>query len=339
MPLTSRKEAILRAIVSDYIQTVAPVGSESIAKKYCLGISPATIRNDVANLEDEGYILRPHTSSGSIPSDKGYRHYVEYLVTPVELSPGEKEEIRHKFLQVELEMEEWTRLAAVVLSQAAQNVATVTAPQAVESRLKHLELIYLQEFIALLILVLQEAEIRRQVLVLKEPLTQDEMSLMANKLNSLFSGLTRAQVVSVPRELSPTEEQITETLARIMKAEDEKRYPEPYIDGLRRLLDQPEFATSERLRGLVEVLEDKSLVREVFSQSIPEEGVRVIIGSENKEEALRPCSVVLTTYGIPNGVGGIIGVIGPTRMEYSRIITAVTYLSALMSELVYEFCG
>lgn len=335
--LTARREAILRAIVDDYVQTVMPVGSEALARKHGLGVSPATIRNEVADLEEGGYVFRPHTSAGSVPLDRGYRHYVEYLICPVELSPKEREEIRRRFSQVELE--EWTRLAAALLSQIAQNLVAVTYPKLVESRLKHLELVYLQKFLALLVLVFQEAELRRQVLALKEPLTQDELSLISNKFNTLFAGLTRAQMMTMQAELSPVEEQIADALVRTMKSEDENRYPEPYIDGLRRLMDQPEFHKSVRLRSLVELVEDKSLIRDIFSRILPLEGVRIVIGAENEEEALHQCSVILTTYGIPGEVGGILGVIGPTRMEYNRAITAVTYLSALMGELLQEVHG
>lgn len=333
--LSERKEQILRLIVSEYISVASPVGSEAIAKRHGLGLSPATVRNEIARLEEDGYIIRRHTSGGGIPSDKGYRYYVRFLVKE-ELPLAEQRMLSHLFFQVERRLEEWTRLAAALLARMVHNVAIVTSPKAEEARFKHLELVALQEFLALLILLLRETKLTQQLIAFDEAISQEELNAISYKLNTMFKGLTRSQVVAQSRGLSPIEEQVKETLVLIMAEEDEQRYEEPYIQGIRHLLTQPEFAVSQKMLSLMEVLESKDAVRFILPGRLAEEGVRVIIGAENREDAMRECSVVTTQYGIPGEVCGALGVIGPTRMPYGRAISSVRYMGSLMSELVAE---
>jgi heat-inducible transcriptional repressor len=203
--LTKREERILKVIVGEYVSTAMPVGSESIAHKHELGVSPATIRNDMACLEEEGYITHPHTSAGRIPSDKGYRYYVESLMEEMELPPPEQRTIRHLFHQVETDMEEWVQLAAAILSRVARNLALVTFPKASLSRLRHMELVTIQEFLALLIVVLKEAKLKKQILPLDQATSQEGLSMIANKLNAAFEGMTSWQIAAKRLELSPLE--------------------------------------------------------------------------------------------------------------------------------------
>jgi heat-inducible transcriptional repressor len=333
--LSERKEHILRLIVSDYISMASPVGSGAIARRYGLGVSPATIRNEMARLEDDGYIVRRYTSGGGIPSDKGYRYYVESLVKE-EVPLMEQRMISHLFHQVERELEEWTRLAATLLARMIPCVAIVTFPKAMETRFKHLEMVALQEFLAMLILLLRETKLRQQLIAFDEAISQEELSSISHKLNTMFKGLTRLQVQAQSGGLSPIEQQVKETVVNIMAGEDEQRYEEPYIQGIRHLLNQPEFASSQKMLSLMEVLESKDVVRSMLPAMLAAEGVRVIIGMENREDAMRECSVVTTQYGIPSEVSGALGVIGPTRMPYGRAISAVRYMGSLMSDLVAE---
>jgi heat-inducible transcriptional repressor len=292
----------------------------------------------MAWLEEEGYIIRPHTSAGGVPSDKAYRYYVDTILQQAELSEEEKCTIRHLFHQVERELEEWVRLAATLLARRLRNVALVTPPQALECRLKHLELITLQEFLALLVLVLREAKLKRQLLTFEYVVTAEELTAVANKLNALYSGLTCSQIRTKTVKLSSIEEEITAVVTRIMEAEDERQYREFYLDGLRHLLSQPEFSRSTKVLEVLELLEEKSALRDILS-SLGGEGLRVTIGGENQEQALQGCSLILSGYGIPHEARGAIGVIGPTRMPYQRAIPTVRYLSQVMSELVAELYG
>ncbi|MBE0415782.1 MAG: heat-inducible transcription repressor HrcA [Dehalococcoidia bacterium] len=334
--LLERKENILRIIVGEYIMMASPVGSEAIAKKYGLGVSPATIRSEMARLEEEGYITRRHTSGGSVPSDKGYRYYVESLVEEEEIPQGEQRMICHLFHQVESELEEWTRLAAVLLARLVQNIAIITAPKAIESRFKHLELVALQEFLALLILLIQEARLKQQLLAFDEAISQEELNFISHKLNAAFKGLTKYQILAQGLELSPVEEHVRKALVQIMEGEDQQRFEEPNIEGIRHMLMQPEFASSQKMLGLIEVLEDRTLMRSILPETPAEGGIQVIIGAENKDDALKGCSVVITRYGVPGEATGALGVVGPTRMRYGKAISAVRYMGSLMSELVGE---
>jgi heat-inducible transcriptional repressor len=336
--LTKRRERILSIIIGEYISKGVPVSSDVVAKKG-LGVSPATIRNEMMDLEEEGYIVQPHTSAGRIPTEKGYRRYIGSLMNYARLSHDEQFMIRHQFHQVERAVEEWTRLAAAILSSMVHNVALVTLPKPVEARLKHLELISLQEFLALLVLVLKEAKLRQQMLTLGEAASQEELSASAQKLTSAYAGLAASQISSKELKLSSLEEQVMRNVVEIMESEEGEEYEEPYIDGLRHMLRQPEFASSDRIAAIMELFEQKSLLRSFFPRVLTGEGVRVVIGRENKENAMRDCSVIITKYGIPGEVGGAIGVMGPTRMEYGRAIPTVRFLSTVMSELVSELYG
>ena len=334
--LSERKEHILRIVVGEYVSMANPVGSEAIVKRYGLGVSSATIRNEMARLEEEGYIFRRHTSGGGVPSDKGYRYYVERLVGEEYIPLAEQLMISHLFHQVERELEEWNRLAASLLARMVHNVAIVTFPKAEEARFKHLELVALQEFLALLILLLGKAKLKQQLIPFDEAISQDELNTIANKLNALFDDLTGAQIQAHRLELSSIEQQVREVLVQIMAEEDEQGHDEPYIAGVRHILAQPEFASSEKALDIMEVLENRTLMRSILPEARAEGGVYVVIGAENMQDAMKRCSVVLTQYGIPGEVSGSLGVVGPTRMQYGRAISAVRYMGSLMSDLVAE---
>lgn len=333
--LSERKEHILRIIVGEYISLASPVGSGAIARRCGLGLSAATIRNEMARLEEDGYIIRPHISGGGIPSDRGYRYYVESMVQE-EVPLEEQRMLSHLFHQVERELAEWNRLAAALLARMVHNVAIVTPPKAAASRIKHLELVAFQESLALLILLLQQAKLRQQLIAFDEVISQGELGAISRKLSALFRGLTRSQVLARSVELSPVEEQVKNAVVQIMAGEDERRYEEPYIEGLRHILTQPEFAHAQNMLCLMEVLESKDIVRGLLPEMLVEGGVRVIIGAENREDAMKECSMVVTQYGVPGEVNGVIGVIGPRRMPYGRAISSVRYMGSLMSDLVAE---
>lgn len=335
---TQRRQRILNIIISEYISKGVPVSSDVVARKG-LGVSPATIRNEMMELEEEGYITHPHTSAGRIPTDKGYRHYIESLMSYFRLSEDEQFLIRHQFHQVERAVEEWTRLAASILSGMVHNAAIVTLPKPVEPRLKHLELISLHESLALLVIVLREAKLRQQLLTLEEAVSQEELSTCARKLTSAYAGSTASEISARDLKLSPLEEEVVRAILQIMQAEEEEEYEEPYVDGLRHMLKQPEFASSDRMSAIMEVFEQRSLLKLFLPRVLTGEGVRVVIGRENKEDVMRDCSVVITRYGIPGEVSGALGVMGPTRMPYERAIPTVRFLSKVMSELVSELYG
>ena len=335
--LVERQDRILRIIIGQYIESAKPVGSQSIARGSGLGLSPATIRNEMARLEEEGYIIRRHISGGGVPSDKGYRYYVESLIKGAEhMAIEERLMIAHLFHQVERELDEWTRLAAVLLSRMVHSVALVTFPKEAEARVKHVKLVSLQRSLAVLILLLHQAKLKQQLIDFGENVTQDQLDVASNRFNNLFHTLTWPQIMARREELSPIEEQVRDTVIQLMAAEDEQMYEEPCIEGLSNILDQPEFSVHRDVLGVVGLLERRDVVRAMLHKVIVGDGVRVLIGSENREDIMKGCSLVVTRYGIPDRVRGAIGVIGPTRMPYGKAISTVSYMGSLMSDLAAE---
>ncbi len=335
---TPRRKTILKIIVGEYISSAMPVASETILRNYNLGVSSATIRNDMAYLEEEGYITRPHTSAGSVPLDRGYRYYVESISNYIDLSPEEQHHIRDLFREVEEEMDRWLKLAALLIARLVGNAALVTSPKARECRFKHLELISLHEFLAMLILVVSETILKKQLLSFGEPVTQEQLTSVANKLNESYSGLTSA-IISSKKLASTTEEQrVTEAVIDIMAAEDEAEYTEPYFEGLRLMLGQPEFVEKDRMLNIMELMEARDWLKPVLSRQSQSEGIQIVIGQESHEDSLKDLSLVLSRYGIPHRVGGTIGVMGPTRLDYRRAIPTVSYMSEILSYLVAGTC-
>ena len=336
--LSPRAETILKSIVGQYITKVTPVPSQSIINDYELGVSAATIRNEMAHLEQEGYITRPHSSAGSIPLDKGYRCYVESL-GDIQLPLAEQRLISHLFHQVEKELDEWLNLAATLIAQMVQNMVVVTMPKAQACQFKHLELVSLQDSMALVVLVLSGAKVRQQLITFDQIISQTELTAIANKLNTTYSGLTGSQILAKGTGLSATEQQITDCLVKVMEAEDDQEHEEHYLDGLHFMLNQPEFAHNQSMLALMELVEQRNLLRSIVPPELTSNRVQVIIGKENKTEAIHDYSVVLSRYGLPREAVGTIGVIGPTRMPYARTIATVGYLSLVLNGLMANLYG
>ena len=337
--LKPRTGTVLNALIDEYILAAAPVASEDIARRSRLKVSPATIRNEMAELEDEGYIRRPHVSAGGIPADKGYRFYVESLDDPITLPAALQQEIRNQFSRAHRDLEVWTQLAAKALSRLVDNMAIVTFPRATLSRLKYVQLVYLQDFLALLILVFQEARLRQHLVPLYEPTSQSDLTQVVNKLNDTIAGLTGPEIKAKQMELTPLEGLVMDGTISVMGEVDAEAVLEHYVDGLRLLLSQPEFEETRRAKQIVEILEERVLLKSILSE-VPDQGsVGVFIGGENQEEALRPFSIIVSQYGIPAEASGTIGVIGPTRMQYTSVIGGVQFLSSFMSELIMGVYG
>jgi heat-inducible transcriptional repressor len=337
MRFVGRKEATLRIIVEEYIAQAVPVASQTIVNKYGLEVSPATIRNDVAYLEREGYVTRPHTSAGSVPTDKAYRYYVTSLSEDIGLSPVERYLIYQLYQETKEEIEQWLKLAAALLARFVHNIAVITYPMAQRCRFRHLDVVALQDFLALLILVLSQAKVRQQVLSFSKRVTQEELTELANKLNAIYVGMTSNEISSNKLELSPEEEQVSECIVKMMDKEEKLEYSKFYLEGLRLMLSQPEFINSPRILGILEVLEERNWLRSISWRELNKGEVRVIIGQENPEPALQDLSLVVSQYGIPDKAGGIVGVLGPKRMDYVRAISSLSCFSALLSNSVAEY--
>ena len=336
--LSPRTGTILKSVVGQYITKATPVPSQSILNDYELGVSAATIRNEMAYLEHGGYITRPHPSAGGVPLDKGYRYYVESLGS-INLPLAEQHLVSHLFHQVEGELEEWLRLAATLIAQLAQNVAVVSMPKPADCRFKHMELVAIQDSLGLLVLVLHGAKVKQQLITFDEAVSQSKLTTISNKLNEAYSGLTHPQISEKGTDLSPTEQKLTDCLVKIMQVEDEREYGEPYLDGLHFMLGQPEFAQSQRMLALMELVDHRNLLKIIAPQEPTGKKVQVVIGEENEAEAIHDYSVVISRYGLADEARGTIGVIGPTRMPYARTISTISYISSVLGRLVAELYG
>jgi len=347
--LSERQSRILELVVREYVEAASPIGSQLIARKYRLNASPATIRNDMADLEEQGFLTHPHTSSGRVPTEHGYRYYVETLMQEEELPWEEQQTIRHQFHQVERGQEAWVHLAASILAQSLGNAAVVTAPRTDLCRMKHLELVNLHERTALLVLVLDQARLEQQLLLMDEAVDQDALTETAGKLNRLFTGCSLSEMAAKGAELDGGERVIVDAVTSIMRAVDEG-FDEAYLDGVRQVLRQPEFSDSGSALGLLELLDERNVVRALPLRSLAGQGVTVIIGAENPRlaeagaqaggrlpEAIRACSVVVGAYGAPGVASGALAVLGPMRMRYSRAIPAVRYMADVLSDLLGEY--
>lgn len=336
--LTLRQQMILGLVVREHVKTASPVSSGALVKHYNLQVSTATVRNELAYLEEMGYLDQPHTSAGRIPTYIGYRHFVEQLLDEVELPLQERRTIIHQFHQARQGFDQWMPLAASVLARTAHGAALVTAPQATQAIYKHLQLISTQGRLVLLILVLRGGTIKQQMLTLAEPLTQETLNEASDRLNQLFNGATTDTIRSQITGLPLFEKDIAELVLDMMTRADSRTTDIIYRDGLSEVLQQPEFAEGEYAQGLVRVIEERSFLETILSDALsPEVGnVRVLIGGEGRWEELQACSLVLGRYGVPEFVTGALGIVGPTRMLYGRAISAVRFISNLLSDLVYD---
>ena len=338
MTLTERRTAILRLIISDYVQTAQPVGSEALVARHRLELSSATIRNEMARLEDDGYISHPHTSAGRVPSDKGYRHFVQTLMGEPDLPGEEKLRILHQFHQATSEMAEWLQLAASVLSHSVRNLAVVTAPHAGHTKVKHLELVGLHERTALLVLVTDAVKVRQQVVAFPETVAQPELTRLANRLSEGWAGLSAAEITQ-GADLATPEGTVAAVVAEMLAEEDTAAYADSHVEGLRNMLQQPEFSRSEKFLDLMEAVDERNLAKAIPPETVAEDGVTVIIGAENPNDQMRECSIVISSYGTPEGHKGAIAVLGPTRMHYPRAIATVRYMGDVMTEVLARLYG
>ena len=333
--LKPRQETILKLIVDDYVRSAMPVGSGTIARHHDLEVSPATIRNEVAELEDAGYIARPYASAGSVPLDKAYRFYVESQVTveAENIPAGVRSSVRRRFGEVR-DADSWAEVAADILARLVGNLAIVTFPRATESRVKHLELVPLEELVTMLILVFEHARLKRHIIRFDDPIEPRAREELAVRVKEQLIGLTLREIEAKRMPLSSLEEEIVDAAIAVLREEEQALYRDHYVDGLRNLLNQPEFTENDRMRALVVGLEDGSLVEAVLGETPDGKVVRVIIGRENHGDLLRPLSVVVCQYGIPGEAVGAVGAVGPTRMEYTRTIAGVDFVSSVMSDMV-----
>jgi heat-inducible transcriptional repressor len=337
--LTERQKLILALVIRDHIEHAQPVGSKHLVEDYGLGFSSATVRNEMVELTDAGYLSQPHTSAGREPTEEGYRYFVRQLMGHTELPDRTKRTITHQFYQARQDMDHWMRLAASVLAHQSQAASLVTAPYPETVRFKHLELISTLGRQVLMVLVLTGGEVRQQMLMLAEPVAQERLSAVAELFNRRCQGLNVDGITALTGQLEALEQDILKLVVDEMERSSAILGGEVYRDGLVNVLSEPEFAEVEVARSALRVLEERSLLEDLLTSTVLTTsvgGVQVLIGGEGTWEELRQCSMVLSRYGVPDLATGTLGVLGPIRMEYGHTISTVRFVAGLLSDLVVE---
>jgi heat-inducible transcriptional repressor len=337
--LTERQKLILALIIHTYIETAQPVGSKALIDRYKLDTSSATIRNDMVELSEAGYLRQPYTSAGRVPTEEGYRYFVRQLMGQTELPMNTRRTIAHQFYQAGRDVNRWMRLAASVLAHQSQGASLVTSPRPESARFKHLSLISTHGRQVLMVMVWSGGQVRQQMLTLAEPVSQEQLSAAAGHINVVCEGLDSDAISALTGQFDALEQDVIKLIREELERMKQVVSGEVYRDGLTNVLAEPEFAESESARKALRVLEERSMLEDLLSRTVltsSMDEVQVLIGGEGTWEDLRDCSMVLARYGAPGLVTGALGVLGPTRMAYGRTVSTVRFVSGLLSDLVIE---
>jgi heat-inducible transcriptional repressor len=341
-PLDLRSQAILRAVIEEYVTTASPVGSQALVERYGLGVSSATVRNILAELETAGLLSHPHTSAGRMPTDAGYRFYVESIAETVPLPAVEQLMIRHQFGQVEFASEHWFRLAATTLAGLTRSAGLATPAKPRAAHIRRVDLVAVNERMASLILVLREGSIKQAVVPLDEADAVDQPMLnrVAEILNDRLTDATATQAEAIlarlgdEGQLERVARRVGERILRIVRDYDGAAVEEVFSDGLLNVMEAPEFAQSDKLRQVFTALENRAYLGQLVGSVAGSGRIHVFIGAENTPLEMHDVSLVLAPYGRPGRAIGVVGVLGPTRMSYPQAIGTVRFVSGLMNELV-----
>ena len=331
MDLSERKLKILQAIISDYVRSAEPVGSRTLSKKYDLGISPATIRNEMADLEEMGYLTHPHTSAGRVPSDKAYRLYVNALMEKKELSGEEKLVIAQRLQGSVNEFEKTIEHAAAVLSEITNLTSFAMTPAQNNDTLKFINLLPVDEHTVVLMIVAESGKISNQALRMKVPYTEESLQLLAKTMTYNYKGktisvaLTLNIIEDVETDITAMSGLAANVMPNFMKTLEDMLNVNLYMDGLTNIFDIPEYNDLGKARSFLNMLSQKEdFTRKLLER---EDGIIVTIGEENADDIMQDCSLITATYHVDGKMVGKIGVIGPTRMQYGEVTSIIEYLT------------
>ncbi len=335
--MENRKQAILRAVVKEFTTSAVPVGSQALQSRYFVNLSSATIRSELAELVDLGYLTQPHTSAGRVPTDSGYRYFVDFLMDLEPIPDRVRAYIREGLSTAPADEQGMVERVAMTLAAVTQNASVASAPQGSLARIKHLDLVSLEPQAVLLIVLLEGNLLRQQVVNTSQDATQAVLTRLAARLNAALGG--RASDEARRRYEASALGLEKELLGRVITILDvyEKGSDNLVVhDGVRNLLRQPEFAESSRVHEVLEVLEETRYRTVLLRQLIGDSDLQIVIGSENASSQLRGCAVVLTSYGPSDRLKGVLGVIGPTRMAYSQTVARLQAVARLASDRMAE---
>ncbi len=337
--LTARQREVLRTVIQDYIHTAEPVGSRRVARQYGFRLSPATIRTIMADLVELGYLAQPHTSAGRIPTDLGYRYYVDSLMDRRPLSRAEENIIEKRFRPARGEVEGLMRETTRVLSSLSRSVGVVLAPRWDHLAVRRIEFVQLSGGRILVILIAKSGQVQHKVVTIDETIPKEELNRIARLLNELLEeGKTLSQVRQLLVRKMSEEKALYDELLRKAFTLSQKSLEEGevYIGGTTNIMGQPEFTDIEKMRAIFAAFEEQSKLVKILDQCLAHEGLTITIGLENRVLELQGVSLVTAPYWCGDELLGALGVIGPTRMEYSKIIPLVDFTAKLVSRYLTE---
>lgn len=336
--LNERKKKILQIIIEDYISSAEPVGSRTIARKYDLGLSPATIRNEMSDLELLGYLEQPHTSAGRIPSAQAYRFYVDALIEPGTLTDNDMALIDGWYNERRRNIDDIFQSTAKILSRMTQNVSMVLNNQQTIANFCYLKFLPLDSQHAILCIVADDGSIDTNVVDIPLGMSSEEMDYLAGKMSKLLedrnlSDISVEILQNVHTDVVEDKLIFSSLLQAVRKMTGRRQEQKVFLGGTKQLLNQPEFRDVERVRNLLGILEEEKILKDLL-QGGEDSGLKVTIGSENKFTGIQDCSMVQATYRLNGQIVGTMAVLGPTRMEYGKVISVMDYLHKYLKTIL-----
>ena len=332
-----RKQEILKAVVSEFTVTAVPVGSLALVSRHFLKLSSATVRNELSELADLGYLIQPHTSAGRIPTDRGYRYFVDFLMELEPVPPRIASFIHAELSTAPADPQALMERVATTVAAVTQNAAVASLPHGPQARIKHIDLVSLESTEVLVILLVEGNLIRQHVMSVSRAVEQAELSRLSNKLNRELIGKDRDDLaLHIKRLGGGLEKEILTRLSQTLELFESGAETLVLHDGVRNLLRQPEFAEASRLHRVLEVLEETRYLATLLQDLVGDSDTQIVIGSENQTTQLRACTLVLTTYGPTRRIRGVLGVIGPTRMAYGQVVGRLQTVARRASERLAE---
>ena len=336
--LNERKKKILQIIIEDYIASAEPVGSRTIARKYDLGLSPATIRNEMSDLELLGYLEQPHTSAGRIPSAQAYRFYVDALIEPGTLTDNDMALIDGWYNERRRNIDDIFQSTAKILSRMTQNVSMVLTNQQTIANFCYLKFLPLDSQHAILCIVADDGSIDTNVVDIPLGMSSEEMDYLAGKMSKLLedrnlSDISVEILQNVHTDVVEDKLIFSSLLQAVRKMTGRRQEQKVFLGGTKQLLNQPEFRDVERVRYLLGILEEEKVLKDLL-QGGEDSGLKVTIGSENKFTGIQDCSMVQATYRLNGQIVGTMAVLGPTRMEYGKVISVMDYLHKYLKTIL-----
>jgi len=340
---SDRTRRILAAIICEYIDSAEPVGSRNLVRRHGFDLSPATIRNVMADLEELGLLSQPHPSAGRVPTDKAFRYYVDSILNVRDLTQRQRERIKRSYHPSKADITDTLKETCRILSTTSNYLGLVIAPKLSNMRFQHIQFVPLAPFQVLAIFVTTSGIIQNKRLDTDEDLSQDHLDKMTRYLSTILSGLTLVEVRDkILEEMRKEKIAYDQLMQRALKlgemalvGMDDR---ELFMEGKIRFLGAPEFSNTEKMKGLLQALEEKGFLLKLLDQSLKAPGVQLVIGSEFDHHEMEDCSLVTASYGMPDTPRGTLGVIGPMRMNYSRVISLVNYTAKLLTENFVESC-